>query len=76
MSQDTKLDLLTYEIVSNQRRFTSMTKVLIEYDYSGIDRVAGIPTTGQLITFQKKWQRYRPATNAISRKQKITDGHG
>ncbi|OEU17011.1 hypothetical protein FRACYDRAFT_239612 [Fragilariopsis cylindrus CCMP1102] len=31
-----------------------MTKVEIEYDYSGIDRVAGIPTTGQLITFQKQ----------------------
>ena len=31
-----------------------MTKVEIEYDYSGVDRVVGIPTTGQLITFQKQ----------------------
>ena len=29
-----------------------MTKVEIEYDYSGIDRVAGIPTTGQLTAFK------------------------
>ena len=26
----------------------------IEYDYSGVDRVVGIPTTGQLIRFQKQ----------------------
>ncbi|OEU14451.1 hypothetical protein FRACYDRAFT_240995 [Fragilariopsis cylindrus CCMP1102] len=31
-----------------------MTKVEIEYNYSGVDRVVGIPTTGQLITFQKQ----------------------
>ena len=31
-----------------------MTKVEIEYDYSGVDRVAGIPTIRQLIVFQKQ----------------------
>ena len=31
-----------------------MTKTEINYDYSGIDRVAGIPTVGQLIVFQKQ----------------------
>ena len=31
-----------------------MTKVEIEYDYSGVDQVVGIPTTGQLIIFQKQ----------------------
>ena len=31
-----------------------MTKVGIEYDYSGVDRVMQIPTTGQLIVFQKQ----------------------
>ena len=31
-----------------------MTKVEIEYDYSGVDRVVGIPSTGQLIVFQKQ----------------------
>ena len=31
-----------------------MTKVKIDYDYSGIDRVVGIPSTGQLIVFQQQ----------------------
>ena len=32
-----------------------MTKqVEIKYDYSGVDQVKGIPTTGQLIRFQKQ----------------------
>ena len=31
-----------------------MTKIEIEYDISGVDRVVGIPTTGQLIIFQKQ----------------------
>ena len=31
-----------------------MTKVKIDYDYLGVDRVVGIPTTGQLIIFQKQ----------------------
>ena len=31
-----------------------MTKVEIDYDYSGVDRVVGIPSTGQLIVFQKQ----------------------
>ena len=31
-----------------------MTKVKINYDYSGVDRVTGIPTTGELITFQRQ----------------------
>ena len=31
-----------------------MTKVEIEYDYSGVDQVVGIPSTGQLIVFQKQ----------------------
>ena len=48
MSQDTKLDLQ-----NSQRHFT-MTKVAIEYDYSGVDRIVGVPSTGQLIVFQKQ----------------------
>ena len=31
-----------------------MTKNKIEYDISGIDRVEGIPSIGQLIRFQKQ----------------------
>ena len=31
-----------------------MTKVAIEYDYSGVDRIVGVPSTGQLIVFQKQ----------------------
>ena len=31
-----------------------MTKVEIEYDYPGVDQVVGIPTTRQLIVFQKQ----------------------
>ena len=34
-----------------------MTKVEIDYDYSGVNRVTGIPTTGQLIRFQKQMAR-------------------
>ena len=48
MSQDTKLDLR-----NSQRHFT-MTQVTIEYDYSGVDRIVGVPSTGQLIVFQKQ----------------------
>ena len=31
-----------------------MTKVEIEYDYLGVDRVVGILSTGQLNVFQKQ----------------------
>ena len=31
-----------------------MTKVAIEYDYLGVDRIVGVPSTGQLIVFQKQ----------------------
>ena len=31
-----------------------MTKVEIDYDYSGVDRVIGIPTIGQLMIFQRQ----------------------
>ena len=31
-----------------------MKKIEIEYDYSGVDQVVGIPTTRQLIIFQKQ----------------------
>mmetsp|Transcript_35343 Transcript_35343/g.39411 ORF Transcript_35343/g.39411 Transcript_35343/m.39411 type:complete len:126 (-) Transcript_35343:979-1356(-) len=34
-----------------------MTKVEIDYDYLGVDRVTGIPTTGQLIKFRKQMVR-------------------
>ena len=31
-----------------------MTKVEIDYDYSGVDQVAGTPSVRQLILFQKQ----------------------
>ena len=34
-----------------------MTKVEIEYDFLGVDRVVGTPFTGQLIVFQKQMAR-------------------